>query len=87
VIRRDTTALGAAAGSWRWDGRDARGNQRPDGAYRVAVTGQAEDGTTVPLTAAVSGTVTGASRVEGALTLRLGAASIGFDRLRELPGG
>jgi flagellar basal-body rod modification protein FlgD len=87
VIHRETTALGASASSWRWDGRDARGNRQPDGAYRVAVTGQAEDGAAVPLTAAVSGTVTGASRVEGALTLRLGAASVGFDRLRELPGG
>jgi flagellar basal-body rod modification protein FlgD len=87
LVRRETAMLGSAASSWRWDGRDARGNQKPDGAYRVTVTGQAEDGTAVPLTAAVSGTVTGASRVEGALTLRLGAASIGFDRLRELPGG
>jgi flagellar basal-body rod modification protein FlgD len=86
TLRQDTVTLGAGATSWIWDGRDARGTQRPDGAYRVVVTGRGEDGTSVPLTAAVAGRVTGAARSDGALVLRLGAATVGFDRLREVPG-
>jgi flagellar basal-body rod modification protein FlgD len=86
AIRTQDVALGAGASAWRWDGRDARGTLRPDGAYRVAVSGRAADGSTVPLPFSVAGTVTGAGREGGNLVLRLGAATIGFDRLRELPG-
>ncbi len=85
VIRTQDVALGAAA-AWRWDGRDARGTTRPDGAYRVSVSGRAADGSAVPLAFTVGGTVTGAGREGGNLVLRLGAATVGFDRLRELPG-
>jgi flagellar basal-body rod modification protein FlgD len=87
LLRAETVELGPAARGWVWDGRDARGVQRQDGAYRLAVTGRAEDGTSVPLAAAVTGRVTGAARSDGALVLRLGAATVGFDRLRELPNG
>lgn len=87
VLRSETVTLGAAATRWQWDGRDARGTQRADGSYRVTLTGRAEDGTAVPLTPAVTGRVTGAVRQEGELMLRLGSTTIGFDRLRELPGG
>jgi flagellar basal-body rod modification protein FlgD len=86
TLHSETVALGGAATSWSWDGRDARGVRRPDGAYRVEVTGRAEDGTAVPLGFAVAGRVTGAARVDGDLMLRLGRATVGFDRLRELPG-
>jgi flagellar basal-body rod modification protein FlgD len=87
VIRSATVALGAAATRWQWDGRDARGAARPDGAYAVTVTGRATDGTTVPVGFGVSGRVTGAARVDGDLVLRLGTTTVGYDRLRELPGG
>ncbi|WP_137181370.1 flagellar hook assembly protein FlgD [Roseomonas sp. AR75] len=85
ALRRETVTLGSAATSWSWDGRDASGTQRQDGAYRVVVTGRAEDGTDLPLTAAVTGRVTGAARSDGALILRMGAATVGFDQLREMP--
>jgi flagellar basal-body rod modification protein FlgD len=85
LVRSETVTLGAEAKRWSWDGRDARGTPRNDGAYRVTVAGRAEDGTAVPLTSAVTGQVTGAARVDGALVLRMGAATVGFDRLRELP--
>jgi flagellar basal-body rod modification protein FlgD len=86
ALRRETVTLGAGARSWVWDGRDDRGTRRADGAYRVVVTGRAEDGTDLPLAATVAGRVTGAARSDGELVLRLGAATIGFDRLREVPG-
>lgn len=85
ALRRDTVTLGSGPTSWSWDGRDASGTQRQDGAYRVVVTGRAEDGTDLPLTAAVTGRVTGAARSDGALILRMGAATVGFDQLREMP--
>lgn len=86
VIRTATVPLGADATGWQWDGRDARGVQRPDGAYRVAVAGRASDGATVAVPHGVIGTVTGAARQGGELVLQLGAARVGFDRLREAPG-
>ena len=86
VIRSQDVPLGASASAWRWDGADARGVQRPDGAYRVSVEGRAADGTAIPLTFTVAGTVTGAGREGGDLVLRMGSATVGFDRLRELPG-
>lgn len=87
VLRREEVTLGAAPTTWRWDGRDAHGVQRPDGTYHLAVAGLATDGTAVPLAFTVTGGVTGAGREAGELKLRLGSLSVGFDRLRELPGG
>lgn len=87
VVRTATLPLGAAPTSWIWDGRDARGQQRPDGAYRVTVTGRGGDGSVTPMSFGVNGLVTGAVRQDGALMLRLGPASVGFDRLREVSGG
>jgi flagellar basal-body rod modification protein FlgD len=87
VIRTATVPLGAGPTSWQWDGRDARGVQRPDGAYRVAVGGRAPDGSATPVAFGVTGLVTGAVRQGGDLMLRLGSASVGFDRLREVSGG
>jgi flagellar basal-body rod modification protein FlgD len=87
VVRTATLPLGAAPTSWTWDGRDARGQQRPDGAYRVTVSGRGADGAATPVTFGVTGLVTGAVRQDGALMLRLGPASVGFDKLREVSGG
>ncbi|WP_372617917.1 flagellar hook assembly protein FlgD [Falsiroseomonas sp.] len=87
TLRSEVVTLGAAPTSWQWDGRDSRGTQRADGAYRVVVTGRAADGTSQPLDFSVTGRVTGAARIEDALMLRLGSATVGFDRLRELPDG
>jgi flagellar basal-body rod modification protein FlgD len=87
VVRTATLPLGAAPTSWTWDGRDARGQQRPDGAYRVTVSGRGDDGAATPVSFGVTGLVTGAVRQEGALMLRLGSASVGFDKLREVGGG
>ncbi|WP_270938779.1 flagellar hook assembly protein FlgD [Falsiroseomonas oryzae] len=87
ALRSETVTLGAQPTRWSWDGRDGRGTARPDGTYRVVVTGRAEDGTAVPVAASVAGRVTGAARLDGQLMLRLGGATVGFDRLRELPSG
>lgn len=87
LLRNATVPLGATPTRWNWDGRDMRGQARPDGAYGVVVAGRAADGSAVPVGFGVTGRVTGATREGGELRLSLGSASIGFDRLREVPGG
>jgi flagellar basal-body rod modification protein FlgD len=87
LLRTETVTLGARPTTWRWDGRDTRGTQRQDGAYSVTVEGRTENGTAAAVDFAVTGQVTGAARVDGNLMLRLGSATVGFDRLRELPDG
>ena len=84
TIREAQVTLGTAAQTWRWDGRDAAGTRRPDGAYRVAVTGADASGAAAATSFTVLGTVTGADRVDGTVRLRLGAAAYGFDKVRSL---
>lgn len=87
VLRQQVVALGTEAGGWSWDGRDAAGTRLADGAYGVRVTGRGANGEEVPLSFTVAGTVTGAERQDGGLTLSLGGLSVGFDRLRRLLPG
>jgi hypothetical protein len=51
------------------------------------VNARTADGTATPVSTAVNARVTGATRIDGHLMLRLGSAMVGFDKLRELPGG
>jgi len=87
TLHAETVNLGAQPLKWVWNGRDGAGTLHPDGAYYVAVSARTEDGTATPVDFSVTGRVTGAARTDGELVLRLGAAVVGFDRLRELPGG
>jgi flagellar basal-body rod modification protein FlgD len=86
LLRQQDVTLGAGASTWRWDGKDQRGSQRADGAYRLGVVGRAADGTAVSLETTVTGRVTGIGREADQLVLRMGTANIGFDKLRDLPG-
>jgi len=76
--------LGSAPTTWRWDGRDMAGRQQADGAYRVTVTGITAGGGTADAPFTVLGRATSAQRADGALNLRLGALTVGFDQLRGL---
>lgn len=84
VVRQQTVALGTQAGGWTWDGRDATGRSLADGAYRLQVAGRGANGEAVPITYTVAGTVTGAERQNGELSLAMGGMTVGFDRLRRL---
>jgi flagellar basal-body rod modification protein FlgD len=88
VLRQEAITLGAEATGWVWDGRDAAGRPLPDGAYRVQVTGRGGNGEVVSLPFATRGTLTGAERTGGTLSLRMGALALSFDQLRSiLPEG
>jgi flagellar basal-body rod modification protein FlgD len=85
VLRSTDVPLGTGATAWQWDGRDQAGTQRADGAYRVTVSGRAADGSAVAIDSSVTARVTGVVREGDGLSLRFGTATIGYDRLRELP--
>lgn len=88
VLRQEAVALGAEARGWSWDGRDLAGRSLADGTYRVQVTGRGANGEAVSMPFAVRGTLTGAERANGQLSLRMGSLSLGFESLRSvLPGG
>jgi flagellar basal-body rod modification protein FlgD len=84
LVRAQEVQLATGATAWQWDGKDAGGRSRPDGDYRLTVTGLGSDGRTASINHTVTGQVTGAYRENGAVMVRMGALSIGYDRLREL---
>lgn len=87
TVRADAVALGAAASGWTWNGQDLSGRTLADGAYRVQVTGRGANGEEVPVAFTVAGTITGAERTDGDMTLSLGGMSVGFEALRRLLPG
>jgi flagellar basal-body rod modification protein FlgD len=87
TLREETVTLGSGATRWRWDGRTAAGQQLPDGAYRVAVTGATAGGSPAAIGFTVVGTATAAEQQGGALRLALGALTVGFDKVRGVSGG
>jgi flagellar basal-body rod modification protein FlgD len=68
----------AGANDWTWNGTDSSGQTLPDGAYNVAVTSTAADGTATALPFTVSGTATSVDSQSNNLMLNLGAVSVPF---------
>ncbi|MHA1152075.1 MAG: flagellar hook assembly protein FlgD [Alphaproteobacteria bacterium] len=64
-----------------WDGRDASGNQVPDGVYGFSVVAVDDNDQTVDTVAASLGRVTGVEIVDGALRLNIGEMGVPFDSL------
>lgn len=62
-----------------WDGKDAQGNQLPDGSYAFSVQALDSQGNAVPLTQGSIGQVTGIEVVNGEVILSMGSikASLG----------
>lgn len=84
LVRTSDVTLGEAAGTWVWDGQDGRGTQRADGTYRITVSGRDSTGAAVTIGHTVGGLVTGAVRDNGAVMLRMGGLSVGYDKLRDM---
>jgi flagellar basal-body rod modification protein FlgD len=84
-VYQQSVAANAGANQWTWNGQNSAGQQLPDGAYGVAVTGAASGGTaqTVPFT--VDGTVTGVTNTSsGGLQLQMGGLSTSFSNLQSV---
>ncbi len=84
ALRQQTVTLGTGATGWTWDGRNAAGVAQPDGTYSVQVTGRDVNGAAATLSHTVRGTLTGAQRADGGLTLSMGTLSVGFEALRSI---
>jgi flagellar basal-body rod modification protein FlgD len=72
--------VNAAQGTstWNWNGMNASGQQLPDGAYTVQVTGGLAGATATPVPFTVSGTATGVTTQNNTVNLQLGALSVPF---------
>lgn len=84
TIRTQSVPLGSSASSWTWDGRDLAGNRQADGSYAIAVAGRTANGEAATVSHTVRGTLTGAERTDGGLSLSMGALALGFDSLRSI---
>ena len=66
------------ANTWNWNGMTASGQQLPDGAYTVQVTGGPVGATATAVPFTVSGTATGVTTQNNSVNLQLGALSVPF---------
>ena len=74
----------AGVNTWNWNGQDNNGNQLPDGAYTVTVTGTPPGGTSAAVPFTVTGTATGVVNKNGAVTLQAGAVSVDFSAVQSV---
>jgi flagellar basal-body rod modification protein FlgD len=67
--------LNAGPNALTWNGKDASGNQLPDGTYTVSVTATGANGAAVASTASETVKVTGISFLNGTVSLSSGSSS------------
>ena len=80
-----TSAKGAVGRhSFEWDGKDAKGNVLPAGAYTLAVVGKNASGTTVQAGIGAVGRVTGVERRDNGTVLLMGGAEVALDKVRSV---
>ena len=85
VVREAIVPLGAAPGSWLWDGRDGRGRAQTAGSYQVSLVGLDGNGTPrAPLDAVVTGTVGAVERQGDTPVLALGALTVPVEAVRRV---
>ncbi|HHG90181.1 MAG TPA: flagellar hook assembly protein FlgD [Devosia sp.] len=76
VVHTEEASLIAGEGTFSWDGKDANGNQMPDGAYTITIDARDGDGAYVPVTTQMSGTVSGVDLSESEPVLIVNGARI-----------
>ena len=64
--------LNAGSNTLTWNGKDANGNQLPDGTYQVGVSATGANGAPVSFTSSMGVVVTGVSTQSGVVTLSAG---------------
>ncbi len=82
----DQASLTSTAGSntFTWDGKDSSGTQLPDGAYTVSISGTPPGGATAAVPFTVTGTATGVTNSNGAVTLQVGGVSVDFSKIQSV---
>jgi flagellar basal-body rod modification protein FlgD len=78
IVHSENGQTKAGTYSFSWDGKDANGNQLPDGAYTVGVTALGADQSPVTTTTNVFGTVTSVTSdpTTNTTTLNMGAVKV-----------
>jgi flagellar basal-body rod modification protein FlgD len=67
--------LGSGSNPLTWNGRDANGNQLPDGSYQVVVSATGTNGAQVAYTSSLSAKVTSVSFLNGGISLSAGGST------------
>jgi len=80
----DLGAQNAGTFSASWDGRDQSGNTLPAGHYSVKLSGTAADGSSVSVSAATQGLVTGVSLANGATQLVVGSSLVNLSDVQQI---
>ena len=70
--------------TWSWNATDSNGTKRPDGAYKVVVTGSDATGASAALPFSVVGQATGVVRNGSALQLQMGAVTTDFSNVQSV---
>ena len=81
AVRTINGEIAAGRHEFDWDGRNAVGDQVPDGVYGFSVVAVDNDEETVDTVAASLGRVTGVEIVDDALWLNIGEMGVPFDSL------
>ena len=81
-----TGTSNAGANTWTWDGKNSAGVQQPDGAYTVSINGTQSGGTAAAVPFTATGTATGVTNSNGAVTLQVGAVSVPFSSVESVAG-
>ena len=76
--------LKAGANTLTWNGKDANGNQLPDGTYNVSVTATGANGAAIANTTSMGVTVTGVGFQNGAVSIFSGSNSYNLSNVLEI---
>ncbi|MCF6327852.1 MAG: flagellar hook assembly protein FlgD [Devosiaceae bacterium] len=76
IVHTDETSLASGTGNFSWDGRDAAGNQLPDGNYSITINARDGNGSYVPVTTQVTGLVSGVDLSGNTPILLVGGAQV-----------
>jgi flagellar basal-body rod modification protein FlgD len=78
TLQQTTVKAAQGANTWNWDGTSSSGQQLPDGAYTVVVTGGAAGAVAAAVPFTVVGTATGVTTQNNNVNLQLGGLSVPF---------
>jgi len=76
IVHTDETSLASGTGTFAWDGKDANGNPLPNGSYSITINARDSNGSYVPVTTQITGTVSGVDLSGGNPVLLVGGAQV-----------
>ena len=86
VVYEGKMDLAKGENEFKWDGKLANGQDAPEGAYQISVTGKDDEGNAVAVTTRVTGVVTGVDTSGTEPYLKIGNTSVPLYALRKILG-